>query len=271
MLKGILLLLILVPETCVAQLTAKDILAKNKDAIVQIFVNGIFSGTGFIVSKDGLIATANHVVTTESSYNFDFFPNITVKITRDAREHPARAACPVTTESKIHDVAMLKIEAAELPVVVLGDWNEVQEADPITVISSLLGYGEHLIVTGIVSGKGEDLIPDTPRRVRTIIFQAPVRAGFSGSPLFSSSSGRVIGIVTTKVFGISNELETIRNKAEQSNGIMSAEIVGINFAKTIRDLIDTMHSQLVSGLGSAVDISYVKEMQAQTQGAEKRH
>lgn len=216
MLKGILLALMAVfPAVSAAQLAPKDILAKNKDAIVQIFVNGVFSGTGFIVSKDGLIATANHVVTTRISNYSEFFPDIKIKITRDSRDHFARSMLPVTNESKIHDVAILKIEAAELPTVVIGDWTEVQEADPITVISSLRGYGDHLIVTGIVSGKGEDILPDAPRR-RTIIFQAPVRGGFSGSPLFSSSSGHVIGIVTTKVFGISDELQASETKLSRA-------------------------------------------------------
>lgn len=52
--------------------------------------------------------------------------------------------------------------------------------------------------------------------------------------------------------------------------MMRAEIVGINIAGTILDLIDTLHSQLVSGLGSAVGIAYAKEMQAQIQQSQNR-
>lgn len=262
MINRILLLVVVSASVSAAQLPPKDILAKNKDAIVQVFVKGVFSGTGFIVSKDGLIVTANHVVTTRESGYRDLFPEITIKIARDQRDHYARAMFSVTRESRIHDVAILKIEAADLPTVILGDWGEVQETDPITVIASLLGYGSHLIVTGIVSGKGEGLLPEVSPGVRTILFQAPIRNGFSGSPLFSSS-GHVIGIVTTKVFGISDQLEAIGEKASRDRG--STHAGGVDVPGTVADLIYALHFQLISGLGSAVDIAYVKEMQAEAE------
>lgn len=267
MIYRILLLLVVVPVYVSAtELSPKDILAKNKDAVVQVFVNGIFSGTGFIISKDGLIVTANHVVTTSASEHSDLFSKITVTITRDHRDHYARAAFPVTPQSKIHDVAVLKIEAADLPFVTLGDWNAVEDADPITVISSLLGYGSHLITTGIVSGKGEGLLPDKPAGIRTILFQAPIRNGFSGSPLFNSN-GQVIGIVTTKVFGVTPHLDTIGQKARVQKG--QSAVSGIDIGGTVGELVDTLHFQLISGLGSAVDINYVKELQDEIQKTEK--
>jgi hypothetical protein len=249
------------------ELTAKDILIKNKDAIVQIFVNKEFSGTGFIISKDGIIATASHVVTTRESGGSEFYPQIDVVISRDSRDHFARPLLPVTLETKSHDVALLKIEAADLPFVNIGNWDEIHETDSIAVIASLRGYGNHLIVTGMVSGKGEGIIPDLPR-VRTIILQAPVRNGFSGSPVFSNSTGNVIGVVTTKVFGINRQLETIGEKARTQKG--QSAVSGIDIGGTISELVDALHFQLISGLGSAVDITYVKELQTEVEKADKK-
>jgi len=170
---------------------------------------------------------------------------------------------PVTDESKIHDVAVLKIEAAELPHVTLGDWSEIQEADAVTVIASLYGYGSHLIVTGIVAAKGNATVKPKAPSVRTIIFQAPVRGGFSGAPVFSNATGHVIGIQTTKVFGISKKLDSTRETL--AKGVGDIKMGAFSLVDTVKGLIDTLHDDLISGLGSAVDISYAKEMQVEIQ------
>jgi S1-C subfamily serine protease len=88
MIYRILLLLIAVCVSVrVAELSPKDILAKNSGAVVQICVNGDFHGTGFIISKDGLIATANHVITTKESDYAEVFEKIEVRIPNSPRLH----------------------------------------------------------------------------------------------------------------------------------------------------------------------------------------
>jgi S1-C subfamily serine protease len=243
-----------------AELSARDILAKSKKAVVQIFINGEFHGTGFIVSKDGLIVTANHVVTTQESKYTEFFTKIEVKIPNDPHLHFARPALPMADSFRIHDTAILRIEVIDLPYLILGDWNESQQADTVTLIAFVPTIAESLIVTGIVSAKSEETIAVRPKayQLRKIIFQVPVRGGVSGSPVFSNATGHVIGIETSKVFGITQQLDNARESIRTSGFEIS--MGKVDLGDTIASLIDTLKENLISGLGSAVDISYAKEM-----------
>jgi S1-C subfamily serine protease len=264
--RAILLLVAVCTPIQAAQLSPKDILSKNRDAVVQIFVSGEFSGTGFIISQDGLVATANHVVTTEESKYMEFAKTIEIKIRGDKRLHFARPLLPVTADSRNFDIAIVKMEKIGLPTVTLGDWNEAEEADPITVIASLYGTGETLVVNGIISAKGKSKSSIIgPGNVNTVLFQAPVRKGVSGSPLFSNATGHVIGVVTTRVFGISNDLDSTRKRIDDARKQVAVGMYGIDVGATLVGLIDNLDANLVSGLGSAVDIFYAKQMQAEIQ------
>jgi hypothetical protein len=111
--------------------------------------------------------------------------------------------------------------------------------------------------------KGSALTPLGPKPVDTILFQSPVRNGFSGSPIFDSK-GRVVGIEDTKVFGISSTLDSLRTKwKEVSKG--GTTIVGGGSSASLPDsfveLIDNLDQNLISGLGSGVDIGYAKREQ----------
>ena len=74
-----------------------------------------------------------------------------------------------------------------------------------------------------------------PDPVDTIIFQIPIRNGFSGSPIFDKD-GKVIGIEDTKVFGISPALGELRNKWQTSSG--HVWIMGIDIAGSFTQVID---------------------------------
>lgn len=256
-----------------AELSSKDILAKNNGAVVQIIVNGEFHGTGFIISKDGLIATANHVITTKESGYTEASKKIEVRIPNSPRLHFARPAIPITTTSKVHDVAILRVEVIDLPCVELGELSEVEQGNSVTVIGFVPGLNQSLLLTGIVSAKTEDVtvIDKQAYRSRIAIFEIPVRGGVSGSPIFSNATGRVVGVVTTKVYGISQQLDETLSKLNSVGEVTmvgsTGASVGIN--KTLAGLIGTLEENLVSGLGSAVNISYVKEMKAEAEKAKK--
>lgn len=246
-----------------SQTSPKDIFERNKGTVVQIFVNDVFSGCGFIVSRDGFIATANHVVATPDSGYQEYYAKIEVRVAGDSHLHTARKISPITTESRSHDSALLKIERGELPFVTLGDWGEVEEGEQASLIVSWPKIADALLLSAQVAGKNT-VQTIGPISTRAIFFQAPVRKGFSGSPIFSNSTGHVIGIVTTRVFGIQPVLDQVRKAFLKTKGHSSMAFMGIDFADTNIALVDGLDLDLVTGLGSAVDAVYVDQIHKQT-------
>jgi V8-like Glu-specific endopeptidase len=262
-----LLIAVFCPPLNSAELSARDILVKSKNAVVQIFVNGEFHGTGFIISKDGLIATANHVITTEESDYTQVSERIEVQIPNRGRSHSARLAVPITETSKIHDVAILRTEVIDLPYVELGDLSEAEQADSVTVIGFIPGAPQSLLLTGIVSAKADEniVINRQAHQRRIVIFEIPVRGGVSGSPVFSNTTGHVIGVVSTKVFGISELLLKDASILKGGDIQIVNEKGSVGIGHTISDVILDLRENLISGLGSAVDGIYVKELKSQAE------
>jgi serine protease Do len=134
-------------------------------------------GSGFIVSPDGVILTNAHVV--------DDASRVTVKLT-DHREFEARV---IGSDAK-SDVAVLKIDAANLPVVRLGDPGALEVGEWVVAIGSPFGF-DNSVTAGIVSAKGRSLPDDT--YVPFIQTDVAVNPGNSGGPLFNLR-GEVVGI-----------------------------------------------------------------------------
>ncbi|KWR87632.1 DegQ family serine endoprotease [Cupriavidus sp. IDO] len=134
-------------------------------------------GSGFIVSPDGLILTNAHVV--------DGAQEVTVKLT-DRREFKAK----VLGADSQTDVAVIRIDAKNLPTVRFGDPSRVRVGEPVLAIGSPYGF-ENTVTAGIVSAKSRSLPDDT--YVPFIQTDVAVNPGNSGGPLFNQR-GEVIGI-----------------------------------------------------------------------------
>jgi serine protease Do len=134
-------------------------------------------GSGFIVSEDGYVLTNAHVV--------DGADTVTVKLT-DRREFTAK----VIGVDKRTDVAVVKIEAKNLPALAMGDPSKVKVGEWVAAIGSPFGF-ENSVTSGIVSAKGRSL-PDESY-VPFIQTDVAVNPGNSGGPLFNLN-GEVIGI-----------------------------------------------------------------------------
>jgi len=134
-------------------------------------------GSGFFISADGYILTNAHVV--------DSADEITVRLT-DKREFKAK----VIGADKRTDVALIKIEAAGLPVVKLGDPNKLKVGEWVLAIGSPFGF-DNTVTAGIVSGKARSLPQEN--LVPFIQTDAAVNPGNSGGPLFNMR-GEVVGI-----------------------------------------------------------------------------
>src|SRR5262245_16869382 len=134
-------------------------------------------GSGFIVSADGRILTNAHVV--------DGAKEVTVKLT-DKREFKAK----VIGVDQQTDVAVLKIDAKDLPTVQMGSSSETKVGEWVLAIGSPFGF-ENSVTAGIVSAKARTL-PDESL-VPFIQTDVAVNPGNSGGPLFNMK-GEVIGI-----------------------------------------------------------------------------
>ncbi|HEY2686162.1 MAG TPA: DegQ family serine endoprotease [Steroidobacteraceae bacterium] len=134
-------------------------------------------GSGFLISADGVILTNAHVV--------DGAKEVTVKLS-DHREYKAK----VVGADKTSDIAVLKIDAHDLPAVHLGNSDKIGVGDYVLAIGEPFGL-EETATAGIVSAKGRSLPGDG--YVPFIQTDAAVNPGNSGGPLFDSE-GNVVGI-----------------------------------------------------------------------------
>ena len=135
------------------------------------------AGSGFIVSPDGVILTNAHVVRDAKE--------VTVKL-QDRREYRARV---LGSDAKT-DVAVLKIDAKNLPVVPIGKSSELKVGEWVLAIGSPFGL-DSSVTAGVVSAKGRSLPDDSA--VPFIQTDVAVNPGNSGGPLFNTR-GEVIGI-----------------------------------------------------------------------------
>ncbi len=245
-------------------LTGKEIYGVNCKAVVQIGIGGNFSGVGFVVSADGIIMTANHVVTTKESNFRQYADHLQVVVEGHAAVLDAIPLIAQISEDQVnYDSALIKIKpTSQLPYVVLGSWKEVDISDRLTILPSWPGMG-CIALEGVVSKAVASQTQFGPKPVNTILFQSPVRNGFSGSPVFSPK-GNVIAIVDTKVFGISVSLDELRSKwlgFRKSGAAVS--FGGVDLTGSFLELINNLDQNLISGLGSGVAIDHAKELQAQ--------
>jgi serine protease Do len=134
-------------------------------------------GSGFIISADGYILTNAHVI--------DSADEINVKLT-DKREFKAK----VIGADKRTDVALIKIEAAGLPSVRLGDPARLKVGEWVVAIGSPFGF-ESTVTAGIVSAKGRSLPQEN--FVPFIQTDVAINPGNSGGPLFNMR-GEVVGV-----------------------------------------------------------------------------
>jgi serine protease Do len=134
-------------------------------------------GSGFIVGADGIILTNAHVVKDATE--------VMVKLT-DRREFKAK----VLGSDPKTDVAVLKIDASNLPVVTLGSTENLRVGEWVLAIGAPFGF-ENTVTAGVVSAKGRSLPDDSA--VPFIQTDVAVNPGNSGGPLFNAR-GEVVGI-----------------------------------------------------------------------------
>jgi putative serine protease PepD len=193
-------------HTISANLDARQIYDASKNAVTYIVADtpeGQATGSGFVVSKDGLIVTNDHVV--------DGASQVQVKI---GTSNQAQDATVVGADPS-RDLALLKVNAGNLPTLSLGDSSSVGVGDPTFAIGNPFGL-DHTLTTGIVSALQRKLqAPDGAAIDGAIQTDAALNPGNSGGPLLDADG---------KVIGVNSQIQTgSTNGAEGGN-------VGIGFA-----------------------------------------
>jgi Do/DeqQ family serine protease len=136
-------------------------------------------GSGVIISTDGYILTNHHVVDGAEQIKVDLNDNRTL----DAK---------VVGSDQPSDLAVLKVDAANLPVLALGDSDKVRVGDVVLAIGNPLGIGQ-TVTMGIISAKGRQTGMSSGSFEDFLQTDAPINQGNSGGALVSTNS-ELIGI-----------------------------------------------------------------------------
>jgi S1-C subfamily serine protease len=153
------------------------------------------SGSGFITDPSGIILTNKHVISDpEAEYEV---------LTSSGKKYRAE----VLARDPIEDVAILKIPAAKLPTLKLGNSEKIELGDEVLAIGNALGMFQNTVSKGIISGLSRAISPNeddaetSGQQLRGLIqTDAAINPGNSGGPLINLK-GEVVGINAAIISG----------------------------------------------------------------------
>lgn len=206
-------------------------------------------GSGFVISKEGHIITNNHVVANAAQ------DGLLVKL-KDGRKFPATL---VGADPK-SDIAVLKINATDLPVAELGDSDAVKVGN----FAFAIGAPEALPYTftvGVISAKGRNDLQQSPNYEEYIQTDASINPGNSGGPL-CDIDGKVVGVNTliagmNRGLGFAVPINMVKNVSEQlvATGRVSRPWLGIGI-KGIEESVPLQN--LFTGLEKGVVVEKIE-------------
>lgn len=197
------------------------------------------TGSGFIISADGLILTNHHVV--------DGADEIKVRLT-DNREFTGKV---LGSDAKT-DIAVVKIEAKDLPYLTMGNSDELKVGEWVAAIGSPFGL-DNTVTSGIVSAKSRKLPSD--QYVPFIQTDVAVNPGNSGGPLFNMK-GEVVGI-NSQIFSTSGGFMGL-SFAIPSNLAMQIKDQLVKNGKVTRGRIGVVIQSVTQDLAESFDMKAPK-------------
>lgn len=197
-------------------------------------------GTGFVVSADGLIMTNRHVVSkTGEKY---------IAIIRDNGGNVKKYPIVEVNRDPFNDLAIVKVDAADLKPLELGDSDYLKVGQKVVAIGNALGRFENTVTTGVVSGLSRGVNPLDPstgaaEKLDDLIqTDAAINPGNSGGPLVNTA-GQVIGINTAVASAENIGFALKINVAKQlladfksSGGKISKPFLGIRYTHISQDV-----------------------------------
>lgn len=193
-------------------------------------------GSGFIIKSDGYIVTNKHVVSdTQSKYKV---------ITKDDKTYDVQKIY----RDPSNDLAILKIDAGNLPTVELGDSSKLKVGQLAIAIGTALGEFRNTVTTGVISGIGRGITAGSPiegsaeRLDNVIQTDAAINPGNSGGPLLNSA-GQVIGVNTAvsqegQNIGFALPINVIKDALDNFNstGQFNRPYLGVRYKVVTRDI-----------------------------------
>ena len=181
----------------VVALVKPSVVAINTEVITVDFFNRPATqkgaGSGWIIDKNGIIVTNNHVVQGAE----------TITVTMDDGSTLNVDTSQVYTDP-LNDLAVLKVDAQNLPALTLGDSSKLRVGDWVVAIGNALGQGIRA-TQGIVSRQGVAIPVDQGQTLFDLIeTTAAINPGNSGGPLVNLA-GEVVGITSAKVASVGVE------------------------------------------------------------------
>lgn len=207
-------------------------------------------GSGFIISSDGYILTNDHVV--------DDADKVSVRL-HDRRVLTAK----VVGTDKPYDIALLKVDAKDLPTVTLGDSSTLEPGQWVLAIGSPFDF-DYTVTQGIVSAVGRSFGARDQSDVPFIQTDVPINRGNSGGPLFNLD-GQVVGInsqiysSTGGYMGVSfsipiniamDAVRQIKDKGYVSRGMIGVMVQPVDASKARALKLGTASGALVAGVNS---------------------
>lgn len=151
-------------------------------AVISVSGEGLGSGSGFLVSADGLAITNSHVAHGRKKFL--------------AQTHDGdRIEAKLVGDDPATDLAVLKLASRDLPAISLGDSQAARVGQLVIALGSPMGL-HSTVTTGVISAGGRSLRGQDGRLIENVLqHTAPINPGNSGGPLVDSR-GRVLGVNT---------------------------------------------------------------------------
>jgi len=250
------------PPSATSTVTATDlpdianVVARVKPSVVAIttevtvldFFNRQFTqegaGSGWIIDPNGIIVTNNHVVEGAK----------TITVTLDNGDSYPADVKSVATDT-LNDLAILKINANNLPALKIGDSSRLRVGDWVIAIGNSLGRGTRATV-GIISQLDVSLQVDQSQTLYNLIdTSAAINPGNSGGPLVNLA-GEVVGITSAKIvatgaeatgFAISTETATPIIQELINKGFVSRPYLGVGVYTVDQIAIRQLNLSISSG------------------------
>ena len=179
--------MVIIPRSsALAPMTVQELTARATSAVVRIKTD-LGSGSGFVFDPSGFILTNNHVISGAKT--------ITVYLA-DGTSYAGR----VLGRDLVRDLAVVKIEAGNLPYLSIGDLSEVNQGAEAVVLGYPLGDEKVSVTRGVVSA----IKTDGGRNITWVQTDAAINPGNSGGPILTLQ-GQVMGVVAGKYAGIGLE------------------------------------------------------------------
>lgn len=194
------------------------------------------SGTGFVVTADGLIATNKHV-TQDTRASYTVFTN-------DGKEYKAT----VKAVDPSFDIAFLKVDATGLTPLELGDSGNLQVGQNVIAIGNALGQFQNTVTTGVVSAVGRSIeagdsaTGQSETLENMIQTDAAINSGNSGGPLVNID-GQAIGMNTAVAgnaegIGFATPINLVKSAlaSVQKEGRIIRPLLGVRYINITKEI-----------------------------------